>query len=57
MSETQVMFDFTLRLQPVIQFVTWLRTPCFKELIGPYTDMIGNASIRVGVSTSMIVVN
>ena len=36
------MFDFTLSLQPVIQFVTLLPAPCFEELVSTFADEVGD---------------
>jgi hypothetical protein len=36
------MFDFTPRLQPVIQFMTLLPSPCFVELVSTFADEVGD---------------
>ena len=36
------MFDFTLRLQPVIQFMTLLPAPCSEELVSTFADEVGD---------------
>jgi hypothetical protein len=36
------MFDFTLSLQPVIQFMTLLPSPCFEELVSTFADEVGD---------------
>ena len=41
-SKTQVMFDFTLSLQPVIQFMTLLPSLCLEELVSTFADEVGN---------------
>jgi len=37
------MFDFTLSLQPVIQFMTLLPAPCFEEVVSAFADEVGDA--------------
>src|SRR6266540_6792063 len=37
------MFDFTLSLQPIIQFMTLPPPPCFEELVSTYADKVGDA--------------
>ena len=37
------MFDFTLSLQPVIQFITLLPAPGFEELVSTFADEVGDA--------------
>src|SRR5260370_13007358 len=34
------MFDFTPSLQPVIQFMTLLPSPCFEELVSTFADEV-----------------
>src|SRR6266498_100515 len=42
-SRPKVMFDFTLSLQPVIQFMTLLPAPCFEELVSTFADEVRDA--------------
>src|SRR6185503_5496686 len=42
----KVMLDFTLSLQPVIQFMTLLPAPCFEELVSTFADEVRNAFDR-----------
>jgi len=42
----KVMFDFTLSLQPVIQFMTLLPAPCFEEVVSTFADEVRNAFDR-----------
>src|SRR6266496_2148069 len=37
------MFDFTLSLQPVIQFMTLPPPPVFEELVSTFADEVGDA--------------
>ncbi len=49
------MFDFTLSLQPVIQFMTLLPAPCFEELVSTFADEVRNAFERTATRIRAIV--
>ena len=49
------MFDFTLSLQPVIQFMTLPPPPGFEELVSTFADEVGNAFDRTATRVRAIV--
>jgi hypothetical protein len=49
------MFDFTLSLQPVVQFMTLLPAPCFEELVSTFADEVRKAFDRTATRVRAIV--
>ena len=49
------MFDFTLSLQPVIQFMTLLPPPGFEELVSTFANEVRNAFDRTATRVRAIV--
>jgi len=47
--------DFTLSLQPVIQFMTVLPAPCFEELVSTFADEVRNAFEKTATRVRVIV--
>src|SRR6266436_6917095 len=51
----KVMFDFTLSLQPILQFMTLLPAPCFEELVSTFAYEVRNAFDRTATRVRAIV--